>query len=166
VLTVPRGLPDAVPASAGLFKEILCAVDFSDSTEHSVNYALSLAQEADARLTLLHVISGEFEHALDIATLAAADRLSVGDFRRQREADLRQRLANLVPDSARTYCQADPQLTHGRPWREILRLAAERRADLIVMGVRGRGAADLMVFGSTTNHVVRGSACPVLTLRH
>jgi nucleotide-binding universal stress UspA family protein len=44
-------------------------------------------------------------------------------------------------------------------------VAAERRADLIVMGVQGRGAVDLMLFGSTTQRVIRQAACPVLTLR-
>jgi nucleotide-binding universal stress UspA family protein len=165
VLTVPPGLPDAVPAAAGLFKEILCAVDFSDGTEHAVSYALSLAQEADARLTLLHVVSEHFDSALDMAGLAAADHMSVGDFRRQREDALQERLASLVPETAQTYCEVLPLLTHGRPWVEILRIAAVQNADLIVMGVRGRSAADLMVFGSTTHHVVREATCPVLTLR-
>lgn len=49
---------------------------------------------------------------------------------------------------------------------EILRVAAEDRADLIVMGVHGRNAADVLLFGSTTNQVVRRATCPVLTLRY
>jgi nucleotide-binding universal stress UspA family protein len=53
----------------------------------------------------------------------------------------------------------------GKPYREILRVAAERKADLIVMGVLGRGAVDLALFGSTTQHVVRSASCPVLTTR-
>jgi nucleotide-binding universal stress UspA family protein len=53
----------------------------------------------------------------------------------------------------------------GRAHREILRLAAERAADLIVMGVRGRGAVDLTLCGSTTNQVVRRAACPVATIK-
>ena len=53
----------------------------------------------------------------------------------------------------------------GTPYREILRLAAEREADLIVLGVHGRTAADLFFFGSTTNHVIREAGCPVLTIR-
>jgi nucleotide-binding universal stress UspA family protein len=53
----------------------------------------------------------------------------------------------------------------GRAYKEILRVAQDQFADLIVMGVQGRGAVDLMFFGSTTNHVVRQAACPVLTIR-
>jgi hypothetical protein len=57
-------------------------------------------------------------------------------------------------------------MTRGKPWREVLRIAAEKQSDLIVMGVQGRGAADLLFFGSTTQHLVREASCPVLTLRH
>jgi nucleotide-binding universal stress UspA family protein len=49
---------------------------------------------------------------------------------------------------------------------EILWVAAEDSSDLIVMGVHGRNLADLMLFGSTTNQIVRHATCPVLTLRH
>jgi nucleotide-binding universal stress UspA family protein len=53
----------------------------------------------------------------------------------------------------------------GKPSREILRVASEPQSDLIVVGVQGRGAASVMFFGSTTNHVVREATCPVLTIR-
>jgi nucleotide-binding universal stress UspA family protein len=53
----------------------------------------------------------------------------------------------------------------GKPYREILRVAAEQQSDLIVIGIHGRGAADRLFFGSTTQHVVRQATCPVLTLR-
>ena len=47
VLTVPRNVADAVPAPPVLFTRIVCAVDFSDCSIHALNYAMSLAQEAD-----------------------------------------------------------------------------------------------------------------------
>ena len=58
---------------------------------------------------------------------------------------------------------------HGRSseaeHREILREAAERRSDLIVLGVHGRNPLDLLLFGSTTHEVFRRASCPVLTVR-
>ena len=63
-------------------------------------------------------------------------------------------------------CRIVPRVVHGKTYVQILRLAAEDRADLIVMGVHGRNAVDLTLFGSTTNQVVSGATCPVLTLRH
>jgi nucleotide-binding universal stress UspA family protein len=53
----------------------------------------------------------------------------------------------------------------GKAYREVLRTAADVDADLIVMGVHGRGALDLIVFGSTTHHVIREARCPVLIVR-
>lgn len=167
VLTIPRRLPEAVPATPILFKEILCPVDFSDSSLHALAYAMSLAQEADARLTVLHVISHAFEEAYGgPALLGATDMgLTLSDFRRQREEEVRRRLDDLVPATVAASCTVETILTHGKPWREIVRVAGERRSDLIVMGVQGRGPADLVLFGSTTQHVVRQAVCPVLTLR-
>jgi nucleotide-binding universal stress UspA family protein len=71
----------------------------------------------------------------------------------------------LIPESARAYCTVETAIVEGRAYREIHRYATEHQFDLIVMGVHGRGAFDLMVFGSTTHHVIRASACPVLIVR-
>jgi nucleotide-binding universal stress UspA family protein len=57
------------------------------------------------------------------------------------------------------------RLGDGKAYREILDVATEGPADLIVIGVHGRNPLDLMLFGSTTNQVVRRATCPVLTLR-
>ncbi|MBI4262788.1 MAG: universal stress protein [Acidobacteria bacterium] len=141
VLTVPRALPDAVPSSPVIFKRLLCAVDFSDSSMHALRYALSLAQEADAHLTVLHVREDEADEGAG-ARLEAA-----------------------IPDAVRAYCTPETLVARGKPYRQILRVAEEQASDVIVLGVHGRGAVDLMFFGSTTQHVVRQAACPVLTLR-
>jgi nucleotide-binding universal stress UspA family protein len=62
-------------------------------------------------------------------------------------------------------CQTDDVVITGRPYVEILRAANERLVDLIVMGVHGRSALDRLVFGSTTEHIIRRATCPVLTVR-
>ena len=80
------------------------------------------------------------------------------------EAEYLRRLRALVPARARLYCTVATRVNEGKPAREIERVAAEERADLIVMGVHGRGAVDLMVFGSNTNAVIRNAACPVLVV--
>jgi nucleotide-binding universal stress UspA family protein len=46
-------------------------------------------------------------------------------------------------------------VSNGKPSREILHIVADQQTDLIVIGVQGRGGADLMFLGSTTNHVER-----------
>jgi nucleotide-binding universal stress UspA family protein len=166
VLTVPRRHPDAVPATPVLFKQILCPVDFSDCSMQALNYAMSLAQEADAHLTVVHVMAYGLDATPDMYdTVITDDRLSLADYRMRREEDARQRLKEAVPQTVAAYCRVDTMVSSGKPSREILRIAAEQQTDLIVIGVQGRGAADLMFLGSTTNHVVRAATCPVLTLR-
>jgi nucleotide-binding universal stress UspA family protein len=167
VLTVPPWAPDAVPVAPVVFTRILCPVDFSDSSMHALNYAMSLAQEANAHLMVLHVMVYDLAaEAPEMYESVIADRrLTVTDYRTRCEQYARDRLRTIVPDTVRAYCTVETMLATGRPYREILRVAAEQQADLMVMGVQGRGAADLMFFGSTTQHVVRQATCPVLTLR-
>ena len=81
------------------------------------------------------------------------------------EEEGRARLTDAIPDRVRAAVTVDTVLTAGKPYREVLRVAAEHRADLLVAGVHGRGAIDRMLFGSTTQHLVRQASCPVLTLR-
>jgi nucleotide-binding universal stress UspA family protein len=139
-------------------------VDFSDSSLHALKYAKSLAQEADGRLTVLHVVSHEYEKTADMASVVYDGGMPIGDFQKKREEAVRRQLQEAAA-GATEFGSVESMMTHGKPWREVLRVASELHSDLIVMGVLGRGAADLLLFGSTTQHVVREAACPVLTLR-
>jgi nucleotide-binding universal stress UspA family protein len=165
VLSVPRNISDAVPMSSALFKRIVCAVDFSDCSMRALAYALSLAQAADAQLTLMHVIELPPEIPLDLHATMTGGRRSLREYVAIAESDRRERLERAVPDDVRAYCHVDTVLATGKPYREILRVAAERSADLIVLGVHGRGAVDQLFFGSTTEHLVKHASCAVLTLR-
>jgi nucleotide-binding universal stress UspA family protein len=157
VMTVP---PHGRATSKLPFKHLLCPVDFSDSSLSALEFAFSLAREADAELAILHAF--EWPTPEELLT----DRpINVPEYRRQVEADFSARLHALVPESARTWCTPSVGIAHGKAYREILRAAADGRSDLIVMGVHGRNALDLMLFGSTTNQVVRRATCPVLTVR-
>jgi nucleotide-binding universal stress UspA family protein len=161
VLTVPPAIPDAVPAGPVMFKRILCAMDFSDCSLQALTYAMSLAQEADGRLSVVHVLTS---HRLPDAVLAD-QHLSVLEYQRRREDEAKRRLDDAVPSTALAYCQVESTILRGKPWREIVRVADSQHSELIVLGVHGRGAADLLFFGSTAQQVVRHASCPVLTLR-
>jgi nucleotide-binding universal stress UspA family protein len=166
VLTVPRNTPDVVPAPPVVFRRVLCAVDFSRCSLHALNYALSLAQEADAALTLLHVIEVPPEVPAEAREGVLGTPRTLREYVAAAERDRRERLETLVPQDARSYCRIDTVMATGKAYREILRVAAERQSDLVVIGIHGRSAADLLFFGSTAQHVLREAACPVLTLRH
>lgn len=167
VLTVPAHVPDAVPAAPVLFTHILCPVDFSECSLHALRYATSMAQENDAELTLLHVMAYGLEASTAPVDAVLTDEgLTLSDYRQRREAAVRRQLEDAVPAGASSFCSVETALAGGEPGHEILRVARERQSDLIVIGVHGRGVMDRMLFGSTTQRVVRGATCPVLTLRH
>ena len=125
------------------------------------NDGVTIAKESDARLTIAHV----FEWPSD-DDLVAEQAFDVPEYRRQREEQTRQQLEALVSADERNWCQPTTMLSYGKPYERILGIAENEEADLIVMGVHGRNVLDLMLFGSTTNQVVRRALCPVLTLRH
>jgi len=165
VLSVPRRIADVVPAPPVLFKRIVCAIDFSDCSIHALNYAMSIAQEADARLTVLHVVEVPTGALLDAHETVRGGPHSLKEFVRAAEEERRERLETTIPDAVRAYCKVETLTAVGKPYREILRVAQERDSDLLVIGIHGRGATDLLFFGSTAQHVVRQATCPVLTLR-
>lgn len=154
VLVVPPGAPGE---SDALFTRILCPIDGSAASAHALTYALSLARETDGHVTLLYVVepvpaAGEF------------GALDVEEYRRAGEEHARKVLREAVPDDVRTWCRLDERVATGKPSERILDAATTERADVIVMGVRGRGAIDLLAFGSTTNEVIRRAGCPVLAV--
>lgn len=160
VLTVPPLAEGLSTQGSSLCGRILCPLDFSGPSDHALRYALSIAQESRSEIVLLHVLESPLaEHAG--GELAPVD---VREYRLRLEKDARQRLREAVPEEARDWCRVQEELAVGKAWREVLRTAEERRSELIVMGVRGRNAVDLAVFGSTTQHVVRRAHCPVLVI--
>jgi nucleotide-binding universal stress UspA family protein len=159
LLTIPRAAPDATGAVPSLFHHVVVAVDFSDASMHALSLAASLAEEADSRLTALHVIDLPPEPALWL------DRSDGRSHVREFEAAATRRLRESVPDSTRECCHVEELVVTGTPYREILRVAAERRAGLVVIGAHGHGAVERMFLGSTAQHIVRQAGCPVLTIR-
>lgn len=165
VLTVPPRIPDASPIPQALFRRILCPIDFSETAMRALAYAVSLAEEADAQLTVVNVLEIPTETLESARESSRALPALMRSHVAAAEEAARRRLDEAIPAAAREFCTVDTLVTAGRPYREILRIASDLRSNLIVMGVRGPGTRDLLAFGSTTQHVVRAAECPVLTLR-
>jgi nucleotide-binding universal stress UspA family protein len=156
-LIVPARAHDVVPEGPVRFGTILCPVDFSEHSVRAAEYAMNIAEEADAELHLLHVVTLPPE----LHELVS----SFDDVRSQVETDRLGRLNALIPSDASSYCTVHTALREGVVHREILAAAAEQPADLIVMGAQGRGAIDAVIFGSNTARVARAAYCPVLVVR-
>jgi nucleotide-binding universal stress UspA family protein len=160
VLTVPRRTERAASLA---FARILCPVDFSPASLRALQYAAELAPAIGTELCALHVVElvtgdgdGLREEIVDRAT----------DYRDAFRQAALERLEAAVPAALGDDRNVRPMVAIGRPHREIVRIAEHEHFDLIVIGVDARSAADLLLFGSTTQHVLRSAPCPVLTVRH
>jgi nucleotide-binding universal stress UspA family protein len=128
---------------------ILFCTDFSENSERALTYAISATEEYDAELTLLHVLEEVPSPAKTEEAIATAT----------------EQLDKLIPPGARKTLKIKTAVRIGKPYQQIVQFALEAHIDLVAMGVRGRGALDLAVFGSTTYRVLQLGPCPVLAVR-
>jgi nucleotide-binding universal stress UspA family protein len=159
VLTVPPRTPDAVPGGPAPYRRILCAVDFSPSSERALAFALSLGGTGATRVTVAHVV--EVTQILEPTVIGVPDVLS---YTERLRADRRERLRRFIATHTPEPRYVEAVLGECKAYADILRIAADERCDLIAIGVHG-GLASALAFGSTVNQVVRHATCPVLTVR-
>lgn len=157
VLVVPAQ-PTGPEAPFAGYRRIVCATDFSECSARALDFALSIAERAGSRLTLAHVV----EVAENPEVLEGESPLAL--VRRERIARAHERLREVAAAHEGRGPSIDETVRLGRPYTELLALAREADADLLVLGVRGRGAIDLTLFGSTANQVVKRATCDVLTV--
>ena len=127
---------------------VVCPVDFSEPSRAALGYAAAIAGHFGARLTIVGVDD-------PLLTEVAAATGRVPSLAEESKDELRrfcgETLARVGP-GART---VEYLVASGKPTIEILRVAREVGADLIVMGSRGRSGVRKMFFGSTTERVLR-----------
>lgn len=145
--------PDARATSG--FRSLLVPVDFSQWAERALQAARALAPAPGAMLHLLHVVEPipPIYYSADVSSRFALD----GDLRNRVEASLRE----WAGDSP----HARLHVTEGSPAAEIVRVADQVAADLIVMSTRGLTGLEHVLVGSVTERVCRFAKVPVLSVR-
>jgi nucleotide-binding universal stress UspA family protein len=141
--------------NGGRFQCVLFATDFNSVSSVAASYAVSLAQENESRLVLLHVLP-----APKLGKSNKSVELSV--------AEALHRVEDLLPPDANLWCRPELVVEHGKPGAQILATAERCGADLIVLGVRGMDTlAELAarVDRAVAYEVITRAPCPVLTVR-
>ncbi|HKV23896.1 MAG TPA: universal stress protein [Candidatus Acidoferrum sp.] len=151
VLTVGPAVKDGAPKEIE-FKKILFATDFGLGAEREAEYAFSFAQENQANLTMLHVV----RHADDYTDEGLA----------LKRAAISHELSELAPAGSEAWCKVEMRMRLGDPAEEILAIAREMKADLIVIGAKKEKSISAgHALGGTAYHVVCAAPCPVLSVR-
>src|SRR5262249_33911639 len=145
--------------TAMIVQHVLVPIDFSATADRALTYAIALAQQLHARLTLIHVLdltSVTMEDMTAGMTATYLDNLKTDAQHLLQASRERVQLAGL---------QGESVLVQGTPTQTILDTAGEQGVDLIIMGTHGRTGLAHVFLGSVAEHVVRQGPCPVLVVR-
>ena len=142
-----------------IVQHMLVPMDFSATADQALAYAIALAQQLQARLTLLHV--------LDL-TPVTMDEMTAGvtaTYLEAQETEAQHLLQASLERVQHAGLQGESLLVEGTPTHTIVEMAGEQGVDLIIMGTHGRTGLAHVFLGSVAEHVVRQAPCPVLVTR-
>lgn len=142
-------------------KRIVVPVDFSEAGRPALLYAKSFAKLADASLCLVHVM----EPIYSGGQIYPGPRI---DYVQLDTAAMRERVSRelgSLQSGILRGIKTNFEIREGSAFHEIVTVASDLRADLIIMATHGYTGLKHIVMGSTTERVVRHAACPVLVVR-
>jgi nucleotide-binding universal stress UspA family protein len=144
----------------GLFYRIVVPTDFSTCAEEAWGLAQRLAAAFGSELVLVHV-------------LVEAPLFEEGPFSMDRTRHVYEGARRWAEESLEEWAgkargkglEVRPVLRTGVPYREVVAVATDELADLVLMGTHGRGGINRALLGSVADRVIRLAPCPVLTVR-
>ena len=149
-----------------MLKHILIPTDFSDCSSRALKLGLAMAEKFDAKAYVLHA-SAHIDRSSfsDPRVLQMVGDMLDDEAKRLAEAAEEQML-NLVKEIG----EVDENRVHyrvvqGSPATSILEVAADVKADLIVMGTHGRSGVGDLLLGSTAERITRKANCAVMTIK-
>jgi len=128
---------------------ILVAAELAAQSTHAMEYALALAAEWDAQLTMLHVLPEESRNYPDRTRVL---RFAIDEMQR------------LLPANASSCCKTGLAVDAGDPAERIAQHARDEKADLIVMGLAGNSDFSIKGSSGVTHRVIAAAPCPVLSV--
>jgi nucleotide-binding universal stress UspA family protein len=141
------------------FKKILVGCDFSADSDLALDYSLSMAQEFESELHLVHVVEPSGYKDLFKLSQESGEK-----FKEDLYDMIKEKLNSMVPKEALAWIQLQTKLLVGKPYAELIRYAQINEIDMIALGIRGHGMVEELLVGSTTDRVIRQSPCPVLSI--
>ena len=151
-------LESARPETPFRIRNILVPIDFSNCSRKALRYALALAEGHETSITLVYVMYTP----MLIGEPSPSDHLQTSN---ETRANAQRELSALAATEVRGQVIAKSLVRAGSPPVEILKVAQNISADMIVISTHGRTGLKHALLGSVTEHVVRRAPCPVLVVR-
>lgn len=153
--SVPEGVAEVIK-----IRKILFPTDFSTYSLGTLSFAIEFAKRFKASLVIHHVVED-----LPLTQHPTVSVYSVDEILKDAEKRARAKLRQVFEPKIRKRVPTTFVVTRGAPFLEILRVARQRKAGLILLATHGRTGLSHILMGSTAEKVVRKSTCPVLTVR-
>ena len=157
-IPVTREASEKAAPSLLKIRRILVPIDFSSCSKKAVRYAIPFAKQFEARLCLLYVGQGYYL----VPELAPTD---LGAYKLSERADIAAKLASVATKEIPSTLAVDILVRNGQPALEIVDVAKEIGANLIIISTHGYAGFKHLWFGSIAEQVVRHATCPVLVVR-
>lgn len=138
-------------------RKIMVPTDFSEYSGAALNYAIFLARAFGAEVAVLHVLEPAI-YGLDFSITHPEGSSDLKE-------ELMKGIGEWVEKMRGLGISAEGHLVTGNPFVEVLKVAKNVKADLIVMGTHGRTGLAHVFMGSVAERVVEKAHCPVLTVK-
>jgi len=145
-------------------KTILLPTDGSECSAKAMAYALSFAKQYGGRVVALHVIDQRWEEHTRVVFAEVGQDLTQ-KIRNGYEEEAQRILREVTDAASKVGVPVESKVLTGFPPEEIVRVAQQLPADIIIMGTHGRAGMSHLLLGSVAEKVVRRAPCPVLTVR-
>ena len=153
-----RGIKEMLP-----IKNILCPTDFSEPSYEALKAADELATHFGAALHIINVVPLVPIVEAPIGVESAS--FNVASYQQELEGQAEKSLKNLSEQKVGKGLKVFTEVLIGNAAGEVMRYAAEKGCDMIVIATHGLSGWRRFISGSTTEQIVRQASCPVLTIR-
>tara|TARA_B100000686_G_C15908082_1_gene533502 strand:+ start:79 stop:528 length:450 start_codon:yes stop_codon:yes gene_type:complete len=145
-----------------MFKTILCPIDLKPRSKMALKKAVNIAHQFNSKIILLN-IHEEFMSKQEMV-MSRVSVSTLGDEFKKIAVEAKNDMKSLVKDLEADDIDCEYILRDGKPYEIIVKIAAEKKADLIVMGTNGKDSLTDLLIGTTAQKVVETSLCPVLVM--
>lgn len=142
-------------------QRIMCATDFSPQAKVALEYAAELSMRLEVPLLLLAAFQIPIYPLPEGVMVRTSETIS--QLLTQTSTDLAAARVTATELGAR---DVETVVVEGNPASEVVRVATERKVDLIVLGSHGRGGISRAILGSVADKVMRTAPCPVMIVAH
>jgi nucleotide-binding universal stress UspA family protein len=143
-------------------RSILLPTDFSDCANFALPYAAGIARATGASLLCVHVVETVVPA---VGYSGMSEPLPIADISEQLEESAEREMPRVAACEECAGLNVEEMIVHGDAATEIVRVAREKRVDLIVVSSHGRTGLGRILFGSTAEAIVRHATCPVLVVK-